>query len=288
MAMRIITFIKVLFLFYQSIEVKAQVVSEVDNAVFTNMNNHHSMSESGNDSIVSSRGELPVPVTKDESLIGRNRRLQIFGGEVDQRCEQLMDNTLEDIFAPKDCTCNQVGFPPKLVMDCERIEESCIQRRFTDSPDDNLLCGSPGLRITMNVWSIAFGGSPVTAEVCFYDTRIFNVTVPDIINPVCIGIFSGLPGSVPLANLLGLVFGRTVIPSNSLQETSKPSSSFLKKQRGFRTSEKSCVPIIGKNKDKCNSCKVCSQESGGGLMFDCGNVVPDFISTECTILPTFV
>ena len=62
-----------------------------------------------------------------------------------------------------------------------------------------LLCGSPGIRITANVWSIAFGGSPVVADVCFYVVSAYNVTVPDFINPVCIGVFASLPGSVPLS-----------------------------------------------------------------------------------------
>lgn len=232
---------------------------------------------------------LHDPAAKNAAPVGPNRQLQLLGGEIDRRCEQLMDNTLEDIFAPKDCTCSQVGFPPKLVVDCAREQESCIQRRFTDPPDDKLLCGSPGIRITVNVWSIAFGGSPVVAEVCFYDVSVFNVTVPDFINPVCIGVFAGLPGSVPLANLLGLLFGFTASTAKLLQESSKSSSSLLKKkQKQFSINEKSCVPIIGTNKDKCNSCTICSPEDGGGIIFDCTNIIANLLSTECTVLPTFV
>ncbi len=117
------------------------------------------------------------------------RELQIFE-EIDRRCETLVDNTIENIFAPKDCSCSQGGFPPTLTVDCSRIKESCIQRRFTDAPDDNLLCGSLGIRFVVNVLAIAFGGLPVTAEVCFYDVSVFNITVPDIINPVCLGVFA--------------------------------------------------------------------------------------------------
>ena len=281
-------FFEVSFLLLQLTGGSAKDIGEADHTLYTS-ENHQIIGKHGTSSILPSYGALNDPSTKNATTDRRNRQLQLIGGEIDKRCEQLMDNTLQDIFAPKDCTCNQVGFPPKLVVDCERIEESCIQRRFTDSPDDQLLCGSPGIRITVNVWSIAFGGSPVIAEVCFYDVSVFNVTVPDIINPVCFGIFAGLPGSVPLANLLGLVFGRTASTAKLLQETPRSSSSPLKKkQKRFIINEKSCVPTIGINKDKCNSCTICPPESGGGLVFDCSNIIPDLTPTECTVIPTFV
>ena len=216
------------------------------------------------------------------------RELQIFE-EIDRRCETLVDNTIEGIFAPKDCRCSQGGFPPTLTVDCSRIEESCIQRRFTDPLDDTLLCGSPGIRFIVNVWAVAFGGLPVTAEVCFYDVSVFNITVPDIINPVCIGVFAGLPGSIPLANLLGLIFGITAPASKALREPSKPSSlSLKKKHQAFRINENSCVPVIGNEKEKCNSCTICPPEEGGGIIFDCTNIVPDLQSTDCVVLPKFL
>ena len=216
------------------------------------------------------------------------RELQIFE-EIDRRCETLVDNTIEGIFAPKDCRCSQGGFPPTLTVDCSRIEESCIQRRFTDPLDDTLLCGSPGIRFIVNVWAIAFGGLPVTAEVCFYDVSVFNITVPDIINPVCIGVFAGLPGSIPLANLLELIFGITAPASKALREPSKPSSlSLKKKHQAFRINENSCVPVIGNEKEKCNSCTICPPEEGGGIIFDCTNIVPDLQSTDCVVLPKFL
>jgi hypothetical protein len=271
---------KVVYLLLQFTGAEAQAIGKVDDVLFTNKK-HHSIDESGLGSI--------LPFANNETSAVRHRQLQVFGGVIDQRCEQLFDNTLENIFAAKDCTCNQVGFPPKLVVDCERVNESCIQRRFTDAPDDKLLCGSPGIRITVNVWSIAFGGSPVVAEVCFYDVSVFNVTVPDIINPVCIGLFAGLPGSVPLANLLGLVFGRTASTAKLLQDSQKSSSSLLKKKQSpVSINKKSCVPIIGTNKEKCNSCTICPPETGGGLIFDCSNIIPNLMSTECTVLPTFI
>ena len=216
------------------------------------------------------------------------RELQIFEG-IDRRCETLMNNTIENIFAQKDCSCSQGGFPPTLTVDCSRIEESCIQRRFTDTPDDNLLCGYPGIRFVVNVLAIAFGGLPVVAEVCFYDVSVFNITVPDIINPVCIGVFAGLPGSIPLANLLGLIFGITAPASKALREPSKPSSlSLKKKHQAFRINENSCVPVIGNEKEKCNSCTICPPEEGGGIIFDCTNIVPDLQSTDCVVLPKFL
>jgi hypothetical protein len=220
----------------------------------------------------------------------RNRQLQLFGGAIDQRCEQLVNNTLEGIFAPKDCRCSPVGFPPALVIDCERIEESCVlKRRRTDSPDDKVFCGSPGIRVTVNVWSVVFGGSPVVAELCFYDVSVFNVTVPNIINPFCFGLFAGLPGSVPLANLLGLIFGSTASTAKLLQDTSSSKSTTLrqKKQKSLSINEKSCVPTFGDTDQKCNSCTICPPDQGGGMIFDCSNIVPNFVSTNCTIFPTF-
>jgi hypothetical protein len=218
----------------------------------------------------------------------RQRQLQLFGGIIDRRCEQLMDNTIENIFVRNECSCEPVGFPPALVVDCLRKQESCIiRRRFTNDPNDKLLCGSPGLRFVVNVWSIAFAGSPVTAEICFHDASVFNVTLPDVFNPVCFGLFTGLPGSVPLANILELIFGRTASTAKLLEDSSKSSSSLKKKSIPMKISDKSCIPNIGSNKEECSSCTICPPESGGGVMFDCSNILPGFRTTECTVFPDF-
>jgi hypothetical protein len=210
----------------------------------------------------------------------QRRQLQLFGGVVDRRCEQVFDNTIENIFARTDCSCDPVGFPPALVVDCQRTKESCIvKRRFTDDPNDKLLCGSPGLRVVLNVWSVVVGGSPVTAEICFYDSSVFNITLPDIFNPVCFGLFTGLPGSVPLANILQLIFG-TASTAKLLEDSSK-SSSLKRRKNPMRISASSCAPTIGSKKEACNSCTICPPEAGGGMIFDCSNIVPDFRATEC-------
>ena len=218
----------------------------------------------------------------------QHRQLQLFGGVIDRRCERLMDNTIENIFVQNECSCDPVGFPPALVVDCQRAKESCIiKRRFTSDPNDKLLCGNPGLRITLNVWSIIFAGSPVAAEICFYDASVFNVTLPDIFNPVCFGLFTGLPGSVPLANILSLIFGRTASTSKLLEDSSKSSSSGLQRSHPMTISDETCVPTIGDNKEKCNSCTICPPENGGGMIYDCSNIIPGLRTTECTVFPSF-
>jgi hypothetical protein len=233
---------------------------------------------------VSATTMLPLQGTLLEK---ERRQLQLFGGVVDRRCEKLVNNTVESIFVRSECSCDPVGFPPALVVDCQRTKQTCIiKRRFSSDPNDKLLCGSPGLRIVVNVWSIVFAGSPVTAEICFYDPSVFNVTLPDIFNPVCFGLFTGLPGSVPLANILELIFGITASTAKLLQDSSK-SSSLKRRNNPMTISDKSCVPSIGSNKEQCNSCTICPPESGGGMIFDCSNIVPDFRTTECTVFPAF-
>jgi hypothetical protein len=201
-----------------------------------------------------------------------HRRLGYF----DDRCEKIVNSTLENIFTRQDCECEPNIFPPTMTVKCQRTNTTiCL------IPSTEILCGIPGITITFNIWNVIVGGLPIIAEICFYDLSVFDFTVPNIINPFCVGIFGRTPGSIPLMNLFNAIFG--IVSASSSKETTSTTSITANDDTATLGP---CIAKLGD--DECQSCEICNPlRGGGGMKFDCSNIQPELVSTECTIVPPF-
>jgi hypothetical protein len=112
----------------------------------------------------------------------------------------------------------------------------------------NIVCGVPTTLVT---WNLITLGSPIGISYCFLDISIFGFALPGRY-PLCIGLGNAIDNLLPGGPLTGGIGGG-----------------------GARNGLDKCAVVLGE--EGCRTCEVCE----GGVKFDCSNVYPDFVQTEC-------
>jgi hypothetical protein len=203
----------------------------------------------------------------------QHRQLTI--GILDRQCEGILNATIESIFPRQDCGCVPKLLPPSLAIDCKL--EATANSSICFPPATKIVCGQPGISISFNLLNLFRGGLPVTADLCFYDGKLFGLPFPKSFNPFCINLLGSIPGLPSISGLLKTIFG-IFLPGSTAGLSADASSS--------SDTMGTCTASLGEQ--KCQSCSVCGESMGGGVRMDCSNLVPDFVINECTVLPSFM
>jgi hypothetical protein len=169
-----------------------------------------------------------------------------------QACDALIARVFNADATPF-CTCEPDIKSLSVFVACEAVEKICLV------PGSEIICGFPQVEFDFKLRQLLAGKLPFSTSVCYANATIAENPIPSSI-PFCIE-----SGQDPLAFLPGGI-STDATPTNATEATS-----------GGPCNAK--LGGVG-----CTSCSVCDAATGG-VVFNCSNISPTFVSTTCAPLP---
>jgi hypothetical protein len=169
-----------------------------------------------------------------------------------QACDALISRVFGTDATPF-CTCEPDIKSLSVFVACEAVEKICLV------PGSEIICGFPQVEFDFNLRQLLAGKEPFSSSVCYANATIAENPIPSSI-PFCID-----SSQDPLAFLPGGI--TTDATSTNVTEA---------------TSGGPCNAKLGGV--GCASCSVCDVATGG-VVFNCSNINPTFVSTTCAPLP---
>jgi hypothetical protein len=191
-------------------------------------------------------------VVSVESGVGATGDRNLAAGDI---CNNFVDSLLGgNTSSPLDCYCTADILPPAVSLGCDASSPICFL------PPD-VLCGSPGFGVSLDVLNIIQGGLPVTLDVCLNNPTVLGIVLPAFI-PACINF-----GQNILDALTGILGGFADVGADSVNGTVPA----LPAMCDFTFAGESCAT--------CTPCL--TAENKVGASFDCSNLFANLTTTDC-------